>query len=396
MESAKAMFSTLRGRVQTSRYSACGFWQRGRQQSQPIATFRAVKALVLSGGAGTRLRPITHTSAKQLVPVANKPVLFYGLEAIKDAGITDVGIVVGDTAPEIQAAVGDGSAFGIRTTYIRQEAPLGLAHAVLVARDFLGDDDFVMYLGDNFIVGGINTLVDEFLATKPDAQIMLTQVSDPRAFGVAELNEAGQVIGLEEKPRQPKSNLALVGVYMFTPAIHLAVDHLEPSWRGELEITEAIQWLIDNGETVRSTTITGYWKDTGNVSDMLEVNRLVLESVEPRQLGSVDDDCEIIGRVMIEPGAQVSGSRIVGPAIIGSGSKITGSYIGPFTAIADECVVDGSEIEYSIVLRGASIRGVRRIEASIIGHYAEVTPAPRVPHAHRLVLGDHSKVQISE
>jgi len=354
-----------------------------------------VKALVLSGGAGTRLRPITHTSAKQLVPVANKPVLFYGLEAIRDAGITDVGIVVGDTAPEIQAAVGDGSALGIHVTYIRQEAPLGLAHAVLVSREFLGDDDFVMYLGDNFIVGGINNLVDEFCADKPHAQIMLQQVSDPRSFGVAELNEAGQVVGLEEKPQQPKSNLALVGVYMFTPAIHQAVDHLKPSWRGELEITEAIQWLIDNGKTVRSSVITGYWKDTGNVSDMLEVNRLVLESVEPRQLGSVDDDCEIIGRVVVEPGAQVNGSRIVGPAIIGSGSKVTGSYIGPFTAIADECVIDDSEVEYSIVLRGASIRGVRRIEASIIGHYAEVTPAPRVPKAHRLVLGDHSKVQIS-
>jgi glucose-1-phosphate thymidylyltransferase len=353
-----------------------------------------VKALVLAGGSGTRLRPITHTSAKQLVPVANKPVLFYGLEAIKDAGITDVGIVVGDTAREIQAAVGDGSSFGIRTTYIRQDAPLGLAHAVLVARDFLGDDDFVMYLGDNFIVGGINDLVDEFTKAKPDAQIMLTQVSDPRAFGVAELNQAGDVVGLEEKPKQPKSNLALVGVYMFTPAIHQAVSSLQPSWRGELEITEAIQWLIENGKTVRSTTITGYWKDTGNVTDMLEVNRLVLESVEPRLLGTVDDDCEIIGRVAVEPGAQVSGSRIVGPAIIGSGTKITNSYVGPFTAVADECVLDDSEIEYSIILRGASIRGVRRIEASIIGHHAEVTPAPRVPKAHRLVLGDHSKVQI--
>jgi len=356
----------------------------------------AVKALVLSGGAGTRLRPITHTSAKQLVPVANKPVLFYGLEAIKDAGITDVGIVVGDTAPAIQEAVGDGSAFGIRVTYIRQDAPLGLAHAVLVARDFLADDDFVMYLGDNFIVGGINTLIEEFNAARPDAQIMLTEVSDPRAFGVAELDATGQVVGLEEKPRQPKSNLALVGVYMFTKAIHEAVDNLQPSWRGELEITEAIQWLIENGKAVRSTAITGYWKDTGNVSDMLEVNRLVLESVEPRQLGTVDDDCEIIGRVVVEPGAQVSGSRIVGPVIVGTGSKVTGSYIGPFTAIADECVIDDSEIEYSIVLRGASIRGVRRIEASIIGHHAEVTPAPRVPKAHRLVLGDHSKVQISQ
>jgi glucose-1-phosphate thymidylyltransferase len=355
-----------------------------------------MKALVLSGGSGTRLRPITHTSAKQLVPVANKPVLFYGLEDIAEAGVTDVGIIVGDTAPAIEAAVGDGSKFGIKATYIRQQAPLGLAHAVLVARDFLGDDDFVMYLGDNFIVGGITGLVSEFAAARPEAQIMLTRVSDPRSFGVAELDEvSGRVKRLEEKPRQPKSDLALVGVYLFTPAIHEAVASLKPSWRGELEITEAIQWLLDNERTVNSTTITGYWKDTGNVTDMLEVNRLVLEGLEPRLDGTVSDDSEIIGRVVIEDGATVSGSRIVGPAIIGAGSTVTGSYIGPFTAIEAGCSVDDSEIEYSIVLSRASIRGVRRIEASLIGHDAEVTPAPRVPRAHRLVLGDHSKVQIS-
>jgi glucose-1-phosphate thymidylyltransferase len=354
-----------------------------------------VKALVLAGGTGTRLRPITHTSAKQLLPVANKPVLFYGLEAIADAGITDVGLVVGDTAPAIEAAVGDGSAFGFRATYIRQQAPLGLAHAVLVARDFLGDDDFVMYLGDNFIVGGIRQLTEAFRTSRPDAQIMLTQVADPREFGVAELDQAGRVIGLEEKPRQPKSDLALVGVYMFTPAIHEAVLELKPSWRGELEITEAIGWLIDHGKTVRSTTITGYWKDTGNVTDMLEVNRLVLETIEPRQDGTTDPECEIIGRVVIEAGAHVSGSRIVGPVIIGAGTKISGSYIGPFTAIGQDCVIEDSEIDYSILLRGASIQGVRRIHASLVGHEAEVRHAARVPQVHRLVLGDHSMVQIS-
>ncbi len=353
-----------------------------------------MKALVLSGGSGTRLRPITHTSAKQLLPVANKPVLFYGLEAIAAAGVTDVGIVVGDTAPAITAAVGDGSAFGIRTTYIRQQAPLGLAHAVLVAREFLGDEDFVMYLGDNFIVGGITGLVEAFSVARPDAQIMLTRVSNPGSFGIAELDPLGRVRGLEEKPRQPKSDLALVGVYMFTSAVHEAVAALQPSWRGELEITEAIQWLLDNGRTVNSTIVTGYWKDTGNVADMLEVNRLVLETSEPRLDGVVEPDCEIIGRVTVERGAHVASSRIVGPAIIGPGAKVTGSYIGPFTAIAEDCAIDDSEIEYSIVLRGASIRGVRRIEASLIGHDAEVTPAPRVPRAHRLILGDHSKVQI--
>jgi len=354
-----------------------------------------MRALVLAGGTGTRLRPITHTSAKQLLPVANKPVLFYGLEAIAEAGITDVGMVVGDTAAAIEAAVGDGSKFGIRVTYIKQEAPLGLAHAVLAARDFLQDDDFVMYLGDNFSVGGITALVEEFSAARPDAQIMLTRVADPRDFGVAELDDGGQVIGLEEKPRQPKSDLALVGVYMFTAAVHQAVRELKPSWRGELEITEAIQWLIDHGMVVRSTTITGYWKDTGNVTDMLEVNRLVLEAAELRLDGTVSRDCEIIGRVVVETGAQVSGSRIVGPAIIGAGTKVTGSYIGPYTAIGTGCEIDDSEIEYSILLQEVSIRGVRRIQASLIGNNAEVTPAPRVPQVHRLVLGDHSKVQIS-
>jgi glucose-1-phosphate thymidylyltransferase len=354
-----------------------------------------MKALVLSGGSGSRLRPITHTSAKQLVPVANKPVLFYGLEAIRDAGITGVGIVVGSTAPAIREAVGDGGAFGLEVTYLPQDAPLGLAHAVLIAREFLAEDDFVMYLGDNFIVGGITALVDEFRAGRPDAQIMLTQVPDPRQFGVAELDDAGEVIGLEEKPGQPKSDLALVGVYIFTPAVHEAVRELSPSWRGELEITEAIQWLIDHGRKVRSTTITGYWKDTGNVTDMLEVNRMVLEGVEPKCEGVVDAGSELIGRVVIEAGAQVAGSRIVGPVIIGAGTRVSESYVGPFTSVASGCVIADSEIEYSIVLRGASIQGVRRIEASLIGHDVEVTPAPRVPKAHRLVLGDHSKVQIS-
>jgi glucose-1-phosphate thymidylyltransferase len=354
-----------------------------------------MKALILSGGAGSRLRPITHTFAKQLVPVANKPVLFYGLEAIRDAGITEAGIIVGDTAPAIQKAVGDGSMFGLNVTYIRQDAPRGLAHAVQVARDFLGDDDFVMYLGDNFVIGGIASLVDEFRVGRPDAQIMLTTVPDPRQFGVAELDGSGEVIGLEEKPQRPKSDLALVGVYIFTPAVHDAVGQLEPSWRGELEITEAIQWLIDHGRKVRSTKITGYWKDTGNVPDMLEVNRMVLESLEAHVGGEVDEQTELIGRVRIEPGATVTGSRIVGPVVVGAGTRISDSYVGPFTSVADDCVLADSEIEYSIVLRGASIKGVRRIEASLIGHDVEVTPSPRVPRAHRLVLGDHSKVQIS-
>jgi glucose-1-phosphate thymidylyltransferase len=348
-----------------------------------------------SGGAGTRLRPITHTSAKQLVPVANKAVLFYGLESIAEAGITDVGMIVGDTAAEIEEAVGDGSQFGLKITYIAQERPLGLAHAVLIARDYLGDDDFVMYLGDNFIVGGISGLVDEFRGNRPDAQILLTRVADPRAFGVAELDPSGQVVGLEEKPDRPKSDLALVGVYLFTPLIHEAVRAIEPSWRGELEITHAIQHLIDSRADVRSTVITGYWKDTGNVGDMLEVNRMVLEGMDRRIDGDVDTASETIGRVVVEEGARIVNSRIVGPAVIGSGTVISNSYVGPFTSVAENCRITDSEVEFSIVLRDSSIQGVGRIEASLIGRHVEVTPAPSVPSAHRFVLGDHSKVQIT-
>ncbi|UXY31478.1 glucose-1-phosphate thymidylyltransferase [Streptomyces sp. HUAS TT20] len=353
-----------------------------------------MKALVLSGGAGTRLRPITHTSAKQLVPVANKPVLFYGLESIAAAGITEVGVVVGDTAAEIEEAVGDGSKFGLEITYIPQDRPLGLAHAVLIARDFLGDDDFVMYLGDNFIVGGISTLVDEFRASRPDAQILLTHVPDPRSFGVAELDASGQVIGLEEKPEQPKSDLALVGVYLLTPLIHDAVRAIRPSWRGELEITHALQHLIDIRADVRSTVIQGYWKDTGNVDDMLEVNRTVLEGMQRRIDGEVDERTETVGRVVVEEGARVANSRIVGPVVIGAGTVVSDSYVGPYTSIAENCRITDSELEFSIVLRDSSIDGVGRIESSLIGRHVEVTPAAGVPSAHRLVLGDHSKVQI--
>jgi glucose-1-phosphate thymidylyltransferase len=353
-----------------------------------------VKALVLAGGSGSRLRPITHTFAKQLVPVANKPVLFYGLEAIRDTGIVDVGVIVGETAAEIEGALRNGADWGLRITYIRQEAPLGLAHAVLIARDFLADEDFVMYLGDNFIVGGITEVVDRFRADRPDAQILLTKVGDPSAFGVAELHPAGKVIGLEEKPAKPKSDLALVGVYIFTPVIHEAVRSISPSRRGELEITDAISWLIRHQYNVDSQRISGYWKDTGNVTDMLEVNRWVLETVSSAVDGKVSDS-EIIGRVVISSGATVVGSRIVGPVVIGSETEVVNSYVGPFTSIDQGCVVKDSEIEYSIVLANCSISGVRRIEASLIGRNVELTPAPAVPKAHRMVLGDYSKVQIS-
>ncbi|WP_411145668.1 glucose-1-phosphate thymidylyltransferase [Streptomyces sp. x-80] len=354
-----------------------------------------MKALVLAGGTGSRLRPITHTSAKQLVPVANKPVLFYGIESLVAAGITEIGIVTGDTAPEIEAAVGDGSRFGARVTYLPQDRPLGLAHAVLISRDWLGDDDFVMYLGDNFVVGGITELVDGFRARRPDAGILLTKVADPSAFGVAELDAEGRVSRLTEKPPAPRSDLALVGVYLFTPAVHTAVRAIAPSARGELEITDALQWLVAQGYTVSPTVITGYWKDTGNVTDMLEVNRSVLETVEPAQDGTVDAASELVGRVRIEAGARVVRSRIVGPAVIGPNSVVTDSYVGPSTSVAGDCVITGSEVEFSIVLTGSRIEQAGRVEGSLIARDVHVTGAPRAPRAHRLVLGDHSRVQIS-
>jgi glucose-1-phosphate thymidylyltransferase len=354
-----------------------------------------MKALVLSGGAGTRLRPITHTSAKQLVPVANKPVLFYGLEAIRDAGVTDVGIIVGDTHAEIEAAVGDGSDLGIRVTYIRQEAPLGLAHCVLIAQDFLSDDDFVMYLGDNFIIGGITELVQEFREGSYDAQILLTRVENPSQFGVAELGPHGGVTTLVEKPKEPKSDLALVGVYMFRAGVHDAVRAIKPSARGELEITDALQWLIDEGRDVRPHLVTGYWKDTGRLEDMLECNRKVLESVEPHVAGTVDADSALIGRVVVEPGAVVERSVVRGPAIIGRDTVLRDTYVGPFTSIYFGCLLEDTEIEHSIVLEESTIRGVGRIEDSLIGKQVEVVPSSALPRAHRLMLGDHSRVSIA-
>ncbi|MEV5708048.1 glucose-1-phosphate thymidylyltransferase [Actinoallomurus sp. NPDC052274] len=354
-----------------------------------------MKALVLAGGHGTRLRPITHTSAKQLVPIGNKPVLFYGLDAIRAAGIQDVGIIVGDTADEVRRAVGDGSRFGLRVTYIPQEAPLGLAHAVLIAREFLGDDDFVMYLGDNFIVDGVRGIVEDFRRSRPDAHILLTRVDDPTRFGVAELDETGRLVGVAEKPERPRSDLAIVGVYLFTPAIHEAVRTIKPGDRGELEITTAIGRLLERGADVRSHVITGYWKDTGRVEDMLECNRLVLETLEPYNHGVLDDATEIAGRVVIEEGARVTGSRLVGPLVVGAGATVRDTYVGPFTSIGPGCTLTDTELEFSIVMERSSVIGVRRIRDSLIGKDVEIKPAISTPQAHRFVLGDHSRVRVA-
>ncbi len=351
-----------------------------------------MKGLILSGGKGTRLRPITYTSAKQLVPIANKPVLFYGIEAIREAGITDIGIVVGDTRDEVMAAVGDGSAFDVKVTYIEQDEPLGLAHAVLVSEGYLKDDPFVMYLGDNLILGGIKELVREFEAEKPNAQILLARVSNPNQFGVAELRD-GKVVKLVEKPENPMSDLALVGVYMFDKNIMEAVKNIKPSARGELEITDAIQYLIDNGYAVHPHMVNGWWKDTGKLDDMLEANRMVLDAQESRIDGHVDSISKVEFKVVVEKGAEVINSVVRGPAIIGGGSRVVNSFIGPFTAIDRNVQVYGSEVEHSIILEGSTISEVdRRIEDSLIGRNVEVGKSPLKPTAYRFMLGDNSKV----
>ena len=351
-----------------------------------------MKALVLAGGSGTRLRPITHTSAKQLVPVGNKPVIDFGLEAIAAAGIKEVGIIVGHTGPEIEAYVGDGSRYGISVTYVPQPEPLGLAHAVLTAEDFLGRDDFVMYLGDNLIAGGITEFVEQFEANSPDAQILLARVRDPERFGVAELGPDGHVAKLVEKPKEPKSDLALVGVYLFSGSIMDACHAIDPSPRGELEITDALQWLIDDGQTVAERTITGWWKDTGKLHDMLEANRIVLDTYEPRILGSVDAESEIQGRVVVEEGARLVNSTVRGPAIIGRNTVLTNTFVGPYTSIYHDCEIADSEIEHSIILEETTIRDVHRMEDSLIGKKVEVGRSARKPSALRLMLGDHSRL----
>lgn len=354
-----------------------------------------MKALVLAGGEGTRLRPITHTSAKQLVPVANKPILYYGLEAISGAGITDVGIVVGETAHEISEAVGDGSRWGIRPTFIEQEKPLGLAHAVLVSRDFLGWDPFVMYLGDNILKDGIGSLVDEFNESAVNALILLAKVPAPQRFGVARLDSEGAVVQLIEKPKDPPSDLALVGVYIFDSSIHEAVRAIEPSWRDELEITDAIQWLIDRGLAVRPHVISGWWKDTGKLEDLLEANRFVLEDIERSVEGDVDEASEVVGRVVIPKSAVVENSVIRGPAVIGEDTVVSNSFIGPFTSIYDGCRIVDSTVEHSVVMECVTISSMERVEDSLIGKEVVLEKGSgRRPAALRLMVGDHSRISL--
>ena len=356
-----------------------------------------MKALILAGGAGTRLRPITHTRAKQLVPVANKPILFYGIEAMVSAGITEIGVIVGDTRDEVMAALGDGSAFGAAITYLPQDQPLGLAHCVLIARDFLADDDFVMYLGDNLLEQDLAAFVDAFRTARagdqpPDAQILLKQVPDPHRFGIAELDETGDVVRLVEKPADPPSDLALVGVYLFDAGIHEAVASIEPSPRGDLEITDAIQWLVDQGRRVRCELLTGWWIDTGKLTPLLEANRLLLERIETTIEGTVDEASVIDGRVHIGAGATITGSTIRGPVSIGPGAVIENAFIGPFSAIGARCRVVSSEIEHSVLMDDSSVIDVPRLEDSLIGSHAEVMRSRRKPRALRLMVGDHCQI----
>ena len=361
-----------------------------------------MKGLILSGGKGTRLRPLTYTSAKQLIPIANRPILYYAIDALAAAGITDIGVVTGDTGPEVEAAVGDGSQFGVTVTYIPQDAPLGLAHAVKVSQSFLGDSDFVMYLGDNLVRRGIVPIVDEFNSTAPEALILLAHVSEPRQFGVAEF-ENGTLTRLVEKPQVTTSDLALVGVYVFTSAIFSAIDSIAYSARGELEITDAIQRMIDTGRRVNAHVITephqarvATWKDTGRLEDVLEANQLVLDEIEPRIEVDLRGDVRVEGKVVVEVGTSLIDCVIRGPAVVGSNSCIEGAFIGPYTSISDGCTVRHAEIENSILLQGTVVENVAgRIDSSLIGKGCVVRGTAARPRAHRLLLGDHSLLEMS-
>lgn len=353
-----------------------------------------MKALILSGGTGSRLRPLTYTGAKQLIPVANKPILFYAIEAIRDAGITEIGIIVGDTRSEVKKAVGSGERWGIRITYIEQDAPRGLAHAVKISEDFIGGDNFLMFLGDNMVRDGVTDFVRQFNESKPNSLILLSHVEEPQRFGVAELVD-GRVTRLVEKPKIPASDLALVGVYLFDASIFRAVREIKPSWRNELEITDAIQYLVDHGYVVESHIIDGWWKDTGKPEDVLEANRMILELIVSSVDGTVDRTSTIIGRVVIESGAEIINSTIRGPVIIGAGARIRDAYVGPFTSISEGVRIEASEIENSIVLQDTVIERVHtRIDNSLIGKNAHINQASDRPKALNFVLGDNSRASV--
>lgn len=353
-----------------------------------------MKGVILAGGTGSRLRPLTYTRAKQLIPVANKPILYYGVEALRDAGIHHIGVVVGDTEAEIRAALGDGGAMGVRITYLPQEAPLGLAHAVGLAEGFVGGSPFVVFLGDNLVRGGIADLKESFtdlMRSGIQAMVLLCPVEKPECFGVAELS-GDRLVRLVEKPRVPPSNLALVGIYFLTPAIFPYIRSLKPSWRGELEITDAIQGLLQGGQAVEARVIRGWWKDTGQPEDILEANRMVLEEMEDRR-GAAAVDSFLDGRINLAEGAQITRSTIRGPVIVGAGARIADSYVGPYTAVGEGSVIRECEIENSIVMEGAVLEQVpQRIDGSLIGPHTQISGSQTRPRSIRLVLGERTRV----
>jgi glucose-1-phosphate thymidylyltransferase len=356
-----------------------------------------MKAIILSGGKGTRLRPLTYSGAKQLVPVANKPILWYGIESIVAAGITDIGIIISpETGEEVKQVTGNGDRFGAQITYILQEQPAGLAHAVKIAQPFLGDAPFIMYLGDNIIEGKVDSFLTQFDRQNLDALILLRAVSNPSAFGVAKVDEKGRVLQLIEKPKDPPSNLALVGVYLFSNAIHEAIAQIKPSARGELEITDAIQRLIDLEKPVEACTLQGWWLDTGKKDDLLEANRIILDTqITPSVEGEVDDRSQVIGRVKIGAGTKVINSSIRGPAIIGENCYLENCFIGPYSSIANEATLIDADLEHSVILRGAKIEGIQqRLVDSVIGRRANLTVASRRPKALRFMIGDDSQIEL--
>ncbi len=353
-----------------------------------------LKGLLLAGGTGSRLRPLTYTGAKQLIPIANRPILHYAVEAMVQAGVTDIGVILGDTGPAIRQSLGTGDAFGCLFTYIPQEAPLGLAHAVKTAQPFLGDAPFLMFLGDNLLRSGLRALVERFMAGQYTASILLTRVHDPRQFGVAVVDH-GRVTRLVEKPADPPSPFALVGAYCFRPAIHSVIADLNPSARGEYEITDAIQALIDAHHVVDATFVEGWWKDTGRPEDVIEANRLILDDLVPVLHGTVDSASEMVGRVSVGENAHIEQSILRGPLMVGAGAHIRDSYIGPYTAIGDGVLIEETEIENSVVLPDSQIRQVaERIDQSLIGRGVRVQGRVERPKAMRLVLGDHSRVDL--
>jgi glucose-1-phosphate thymidylyltransferase len=357
-----------------------------------------MKALILSGGKGTRLRPLTYTGAKQLVPVANKPILWYGIESLVRAGITDIGIVISpETGEDVKLQTGDGERFGANITYIPQDHPLGLAHAVKISRDFLAGTPFVMYLGDNLIEHELNDLLDEFKTQQMDSLIMLRPVPNPTAFGVAEVDAQGRVIRLVEKPANPPSNLALVGIYFFANTIHAAIDRIAPSPRGELEITDAIQNLIDHQARVEARQIQGWWLDTGKKDDLLEANQIILDSRLTSQiLGTIDTLSQISGRVQVGEGSQLVNCVVRGPVTIGDNCHLENCFIGPYSSIADGVHLIDVELEHSVILQGARVEGIQhRIVDSVIGRRAQLKPAPRRPTALRFMIGDDSQIELS-